>query len=307
MNKLTMIVLYVMMAALLSMCSCSNKRTSATGATAATEKNAVTVSTRTIAPQELDDYIEFGGTVCAVSSVAVLPSVAGKITRLTVTVGDRVSKGQLIAQVDPSKPGAEFALSPVRASASGTVTAVPVSEGAYVTTSATVAEITDTDTLEITVNVSERFVPLVTFGQRADVTFKAIPDERFAATVTRLSPLLDPATRTMQATLKLAEPRGVIKAGMFAHVTLVTAHKAQVLAVPTRAIIYSNGKPHVFVVQHADDAGVGSSGSAADGASGMVASSGMGSKSGLTVGDAVVVKGQNMISDGQRINAVEAD
>ena len=265
------------------------------------EKAAFTVSVRKIAPETMEDYIEFGGTVKAVDSVEILPSVAGKIARISVEGGDRVNRGDVIAQIDPSKPGAEFALSPVKATSSGTVTKLPLSVGAYATTSTTIAEISSTDDLEIDINVSERFVPLIKEGQAALVTFKSYPGEFFEAKVERISPILDPSTRTMEVTLNIEETKGIVKAGMFAHVKLITQTKNGALALPNRAIVYNSGKPYVFV---ADSTGENASVSRIPVTTGLSVDGKTEITSGLSEGNLAIVKGQNMISEGQKVNAL---
>nr|MBP3283456.1 efflux RND transporter periplasmic adaptor subunit [Treponema sp.] len=264
-------------------------------------KAAFTVSVREIAPETMEDYIEFGGTVKAVDSVEILPSVAGKIARISVKGGDRVNRGDVIAQIDPSKPGAEFALSPVKATSSGTVTKLPLSVGAYATTSTTIAEISSTDDLEIDINVSERFVPLIKEGQAALVTFKSYPEEFFEAKVERISPILDPSTRTMEVTLNIEETKGIVKAGMFAHVKLITQTKNDVLSLPNRAIVYNGGKPYVFV---ADSTGENASVSRIPVTTGLSVDGKTEITSGLSEGNLAIVKGQNMISEGQKVNAL---
>ena len=236
--------------------------------------------------------------------MAVLPGVAGKIAEILVELGDKVTRNQVIARVDPSKPGADFAFSPIKASVSGTVTAVLPSVGAYVTTSSTVAEIASTDRLEIKVNVSERFVPLVRQNQIAGVTFKAFPKEAFEASVAKISPVLDPDTRTMQVTLKLSDSHGLIKSGMFAHVKLTTEQKENVLAVPNRAILQNMGKLFVYIVR---EAGGKSSAVRADIQRGLSVDGMTEVTAGLSSGDKIVVKGQNMLSDGQLVKAVSAE
>ena len=304
MNKLIYGILFAIFAFALSMCSCSSKSAETTVPETAAQRPQTTVAVRTIQPISLDDYIEFGGTVNAVDSVAVLPSVAGKIVRILVEAGDCVSKNQIIAQVDASKPGADFTMSPVRASAAGTVTSLPVSLGSYVTASSTVVEIASIDDLEIKVNVSERFVPLLKIGQTGEVSFKSYPNEIFEAKITKLSPILDPATRTLEVTLKLAETKNIVKAGMFAHVKLVTNHKENIVTVPAKAIVYNSGKPFVFTATSKGETATVhrtavQTGISVDGVTEIV--------SGLSEGDSVVVKGQNMVSDGQAVNAVNAD
>ena len=50
------------------------------------------VSTLKTTAGNLDDYLEFGGDIASVNSVAVMPDQAGKITNILVSVGDLVKK-----------------------------------------------------------------------------------------------------------------------------------------------------------------------------------------------------------------------
>jgi len=282
----------------ISLFSCSQQKKTAVATKQ--EEKALTVSVQEASLSTLEDYIDFSGTVKALDTVTVYPTVAGKVVKLFVDTGDKVSKNQVIAQVDPSKPGAEFALSSVRASADGTITQVVPSVGAYVTASSAIADISSADKLEITVQVSERFVPFISRGQSADVSFKAYPDETFKAKVTKISPVLNPTTRTMAVTLAIAETRGIIKAGMFAHVRLVTQKKEDVIVVPNSAILSREGKSCVFI----EDNGTAfrtyvETGLSVDGMTELTR--------GVKEGEAVVVRGQNMLSDRQKVNAVKAD
>lgn len=276
--------------------SCRGKKEEAKGAA----ETAFSVNVLKMAPENMENYIEFGGSVQAVDSVAILPSVAGKVSKILVKVGDKVSRNQVIAQIDPSKPGAEFALSPVKATFSGTLTSLPLSVGAYATTSTTIAQISSTEDLEIKINVSERFVPFIKEGQIAQITFKSYPAEVFEASVHTLSPMLDPATRSMEVTLRLTDTKDIVKAGMFAHVKLITQVKEDVLALPNRSIVYSGGKPFVFISESEGESSVKrvpvETGLSIDGKTEIT--------SGLADGNLVVVKGQNMISDGQKVKAL---
>lgn len=294
----TFIVSIIAAVSVIMITSCGEKKD---GEKKNDEKSVFTVSVWKIAPETIENYIEFGGTVKAVDSVEVLPSVAGKIARISVKDGDKVNRGEVLAQIDPSKPGTEFALSPVKATFSGTVTKLPLSVGAYATTSTTIAEISSTDDLEININVSERFVPLIKEGQVAQVTFKSYPDDFFEAAVKRISPILDPSTRTMEVTLNLKETKGIVKAGMFAHIKLITETKPGVLPLSNRAIVYNGGKPYVFV---ADSIGENASVSRIPISTGLSVDGKTEITSGLSEGNLVIVKGQNMISEGQKVNAI---
>ncbi len=264
------------------------------------EKPLVTVMTQKIAAKDMEAYIDFSGTVKALDTVTIYPTVSGKIVRWLVEEGDKVSKNQVIAQVDPSKPGAEFALNAVRASVAGTVTQIVQSIGSYVTSSSAIAEISSADKLELTIQVSEKFVPFIAKGATAAVSFKAYPDEAFSARVTKISPVLNAATRTMATALTIDDAKGIVKAGMFAHVRLLTQKKEGVLCVSEEAIIHSGKKQYVFVAEN----GVVSrreieTGLSVDGEAEVI--------EGLRKGDEVVVSGQNMLSDGQAVRVAASE
>ncbi len=266
------------------------------------QKSETTVAVQTLEESDLEDYIEFGGSVQAVDSFSVFPTVAGKISKILVEAGERVRKNQIIAQVDASKPGADFTVSSVRAAAEGTVISIPVSVGSYVTTSSALAEIASTENLEIIINVSERFLPSIQKNQSAEISFKSYPDEVFSAEITKIAPVLDPVTRTMQVNLKVGDTKGLVKSGMFAHVKLLTQKKEGVLSVPDRAIVQNNGKSFVFALEEAGGKATVrriavEKGLSVDGVTEIT--------SGLFAGQKIVVKGQNMISDGQSVLVAE--
>ena len=297
-NKTFGRVLFITIIPALLLTACGKKKEAKTENT---EKAPVTVGTVEVRPSYMEDYIEFGGSLSASDSFAVLPGVAGKVASILVEVGDKVQKNQVIARVDPSKPGAEFALSPVKASASGTITAIPPSVGAYVTTSSTVAEISSTDKLEIKINVSERYVPLISMNQIADVTFKSFPNEKFAGQVIKISPILDPVSRSMQVTLKLEDSKNLIKSGMFAHVKLTTEQKENILALPNRSILYNLGKPYIYQVVEKDG---GSQAEKVEIETGLSVDGMTEITKGLSEGMKVIVKGQNMVSENQKVKAI---
>jgi len=67
-----------------------------------TTKRLVVVTTITPKEEEFKHYIEVQGTVKADKSVELHPEMGGTITRIFVKEGQRVSKGQTLAQLDAS-------------------------------------------------------------------------------------------------------------------------------------------------------------------------------------------------------------
>ncbi|WP_026463356.1 efflux RND transporter periplasmic adaptor subunit [Adhaeribacter aquaticus] len=65
-------------------------------------QTATPVSVVSVQPQAFDHYLEVQGRVDFEQSVAVSPRMAGVLTSVRVTRGDRVRKGQVLAVIDPS-------------------------------------------------------------------------------------------------------------------------------------------------------------------------------------------------------------
>ena len=96
------------------------------------------------------------------------------------------------------------------------------------------------------INVTENDLTLVRRGMEAMVKFDAFPDEAFHGTVTRISPAIDPATRTFATEVTISNPKGEIKPGLFAYVTLDFGSRNNVV-VPDRAVVKQTGSGNKFV------------------------------------------------------------
>lgn len=246
----------------------------------------------------LDDYLEFGGDVSSVSAVDVYPDAAGKISRIRVAVGDLVKKDQIIAYVDPSRPGMNYSENPVKAPISGRVTSFPPTIGTMVSQSYSIAKISDTDELQIKVNVAERFISRIRENQTAIVSFDAYPGVEFKARVFEVSPVLDTTSRTMLAKLKVEPADSRIKAGMYARVKLITDTIEGAVVIPNDAIVYRDGKPYVFT---AKSESAESSVNMVSVKEGLSVDNKTEIQEGLKEGDVIIVKGQSLLSDSSKV------
>jgi RND family efflux transporter MFP subunit len=82
---------------------------------------------------------------------------------------------------------------------------------------------------------------------RADVAVDAFPGEHFSGRIARVSPILDPATRTAQIEVDIDNNDFRLKPGMYAKVTFTVERRDNILSVPTNAIVDVGGKKGVFV------------------------------------------------------------
>ena len=142
------------------------------------------------------------------------------------------------------------------------------------------------------INVTENDLTLVRRGMEAMVKFDAFPDEAFHGTVTRISPAIDPATRTFATEVTISNPKGEIKPGLFAYVTLDFGSRNNVV-VPDRAVVNQTGIGNKFVYVYK-----GGKVSFNLVELGRRLDSGYEIISGVADGDSVVITGQSRLADG---------
>ncbi|GMO63611.1 MAG: efflux RND transporter periplasmic adaptor subunit [Treponemataceae bacterium] len=288
-------------AAAAGLAGCAKANATAPGAAAAAKPETIyAVNTAMVKAGNLDAYLEFGGDVAAASSIDVLPDSQGKVSRLYVKVGEAVRRNQLLADVDPSHPGMNYELSPVRAPIAGTITSLPFPVGATVAPSVSIAKISTANDLAITIEVAERFVSRIKMGQNAQLFFDAYPGEVFDARVIEIAPVLNTSSRTMTVKLSVGENSGYrIKIGMYARVKLVTDERKDVIVIPYNALVRRGAGNFVFVVNPLD-----TTVEMIEVTEGIRVDDQIEITKGLLDGDEVVIKGQTLLDDGAKINVI---
>ena len=102
------------------------------------------------------------------------------------------------------------------------------------------------DILRITVSVPEMYATEVEPGDRVLIRFQAISGRNVEANVTRTSWMLDAKNRTLRTEIDVPNPKGVLRPGLYAHATIVVEEHANVLSVPTSALVRQD--QHIFCV-----------------------------------------------------------
>lgn len=206
-----------------------------------------TVKTVVAQPQVLHDYILTNGDVETQSSIEVFPSIGGKVIQTLVSLGSQVKAGDIIAYIDPSEPGSYYAKSPVTAPISGSIISTPLKSGQTVSTSSVITKIGDIANLQITAYVPERYIGDINLGLKAEITFEAYSDVVFTATVVRISPVVDSATRTKEIVLHFDKKDSRLNAGMFAKVKLYTVDYSGQIAIQQDALVNQNDEYYLYV------------------------------------------------------------
>lgn len=296
--KSTIVLSLIALLTLGALVGCSKSNATATPPSpttaAMTETVTIPVQVYKVKPESITSYLRFSGDVSTSVSVDILPELAGKVANVYVEVGDQVAKDQVLLDIDPSRPGTTYNLSQVKAIKDGTITAFTPVVGVTVAPSMSLGKISDTDNLEISFSVVERYISQIHEGQKAEVTFTAYPGETFSATVTKISPMLDPASRTLKVTCTLDEPDDRIIIGMYAKIQLFTDHKENCIVVPYNAVLTNNKRTYVYVVNSQRNPAVAEQ---RDVTLGVRSDDIIEILEGLQSGDQVVVKGQNLLAD----------
>ena len=122
-------------------------------------------------------------------SIAVYPDAqSGTVTEVLVKRGDRVSVGDTVAYIDPSRPGASYKTSPVIAKVSGIVTDIPVAVGQTVSASQPIITVAGTSDLVVEASVPEKFLGTIAEGMSATMETVASPGRLYPGPLTSIAP-----------------------------------------------------------------------------------------------------------------------
>src|SRR6266849_6805280 len=115
----------------------------------------------------------------------------------------------------------------VPAPSSGTLTSRSVNPGEVVEANKELMRITDLSSVWVVGQVYEKDLTTVRVGSGANVTSDAYPGRVFRGRVSYVDPKVDPATRTAQVRIELANPGQMFKIGMFVNVAFATLGGAE--------------------------------------------------------------------------------
>jgi HlyD family secretion protein len=287
----------------------------------------MTVELGTVSRKEIAAEITLVGNLIGEATVAVAPRAAGRLQDISVRLGDRVNRGQRLAQIedfeikeqvkqaeaaqdvsqatirqreadlqlaltnversrnlyqrqllpkqtlDDNESRYQSALASVdlakaqsaqsrarldelRINLANTVITSPVTgfiarravdPGAFVGQNAPIVDVVDITLVRLVANVVEKDLTELQAGDTTRVQVDAFPGETFSGRIARVSPVLDPATRTAPIEVEIPNPDFRLRPGMYARVRVVTDTTKNALVVPSNAVVDLGGRRGVFV------------------------------------------------------------
>lgn len=137
----------------------------------------------------------------------------------------------------------------IRAPFGGHVKDRMVTAGQYLKVQSPVMVIVNTDPLRVRLKVPEKMAGWIAVGQPVTVTVEAYPDRSFEGRISRISPSVDPQTRSFDVEALLQNHDGILKPGFFVKSRIESRQVATMLLVPFQAVRYTYGVYKIFTVQ----------------------------------------------------------
>jgi cobalt-zinc-cadmium efflux system membrane fusion protein len=132
----------------------------------------------------------------------------------------------------------------------GTLQKRDVSPGQTVGAQETPFHVTGSSKMWVMIDGYERDVPVVTEGQRVDLTVSSLPDARFEGRIDFVSQALDDETRTLRLRAVVPNPEGRLRDGMYGRAHISTEATVERALISTDAVQTVDGTPMVFVPGH---------------------------------------------------------
>ena len=131
----------------------------------------------------------------------------------------------------------------------GTVIARSANPGEVIQADKEILRVADLSSVWVIGQVYEKDLGRIRVGSGASITSEAYPGRVFRGKISYVDPTLDPATRTAQVRIELANPGQVLKIGMYVNVAFATlgGSESTVPVVPTSSVQNINNQQVVFV------------------------------------------------------------
>jgi cobalt-zinc-cadmium efflux system membrane fusion protein len=135
---------------------------------------------------------------------------------------------------------------PIVTPRSGTVLKRDVAIGQVVQPADPAFTIADLSSVWIVANVPEEDAGSLQVGMEVQAVIPALPNQKVTGKLSFVSPIVDPATRTVEVRMEVANPHGQLKPDQLASMTFLGRTERK-LSVPNAAVIRESGKDYVFV------------------------------------------------------------
>lgn len=173
-----------------------------------------------------------------------------------------------------------------------------VEEGEFVDIGNPVAQVVDTYTVKVVVEIPERDIAFFAIGENAEIFVDTKGQARtLVGTISFISELADPRTRTTRTEITLDNKKRLLRSGQIVHVSLTRRILKDAILIPLLAVIPMEDSKAVYVVNS-------SQAERREVELGIIRGYQVQVTHGLEPGDKLIVAGHRFIAPGQKVNIV---
>ncbi len=167
---------------------------------------------------------------------------------VSITSAELRAAKQRVQALGGGADGGELGVMSLTAPIEGDIVRVRVFRGQAVEPSYTAFTIADRSSLWVRLSVFEGEVINVRVGDSVEIASQVTPDEVLTGTVTFVSTVLDPVTRSAEVRVVVPNEAGKLRVGQAVNARIrPSAARKQAVAIPRSALVQVDGKPTVFV------------------------------------------------------------
>lgn len=200
----------------------------------------------------------------------------------------------------------------VKAPFNGIVAAVYVEENQMINAGQPVVQVLSNSNMKSKLKLTGSDIHIVKAGQNVLIKFPVIPGKVFAGKVERINSAIDQMSKSLEAEITILSDNNKIKSGMFGEFYIETQNHPNSVVVPENALLPQTEvkinrdtglqtpvkKYFIFVVKNG-------SARLSEVTTGITNNGQVEINSGLTIGDSVVIVGQNIVKEGQTVNVID--
>ncbi len=200
----------------------------------------------------------------------------------------------------------------IKAPFSGVVGAIFYEKNQMVPPGMQVVQIVSPNAMKSKLQISTKDISSVAYGKSVEIKFPSIPDKIYKGVVSKVNQAIDPVTNLLEVEVQLIKPDSRIKSGIFGEFYIEVSQKQGIFVVPENSLMQRTEvmvdketgiqgtvkKYFIFTVENG-------AAKITEVKTGISSEGRIEIKKGLKEKDTVIVVGQNIVRDGQKVKIVK--
>jgi len=188
----------------------------------------------------------------------------------------------------------------ITAPISGKATSITVSSGEMISPSMPLLTIIDVNRIFVKVGISEKDISKIKIGQTVVLEIDAFPEEIFKGEVVSKGVAVDQISKTLEVKIEILQPEVDIPIGVFARGDILVKTNKNALIIPSSALSRKKDGIYVYVIEE----GIARQ---KEVELGIIQDERVEILSGLSVGQEIVVSGNQELEDGLEVNVLSKE